>query len=249
MRPPEGKDLVRLRSSMRGAVGITSFLAFFVFFVFLVVAASCGRKATSREQTPQSPAPEIAPVERGPRVVFLGDSLTAGFGLPQSEAFPARLAALMRDEGLPIQVLNAGVSGDTSAGGLRRIDWVLRGKPDIVVIELGANDGLRGLAPEQTAANLRAIIARARAAGARVLLVGMKLPPNYGVEYTSRFEAIYPALALETGVALVPFLLEGVAGDAKLNLNDGIHPTAEGQLRVARTVLPWLAPLVRVPRP
>ncbi len=230
---------------MRGAASIACVLA------FLVVAASCGRKATSPDKAPQSVAPAtVAPAaaerrDRGPLVVFLGDSLTAGYGLSQEEAFPSRLGSLLRDEGHPVRVVNAGVSGDTSAGGLQRIDWLLRQEPDVVVIELGANDGLRGLDPEQTASNLRALIARVRSAGARTLLVGIKLPPNYGTEFTSRFEAIYPALALETGVALVPFLLEGVAGDPSLNLGDGIHPTAEGQMRAARNVLPWLEPLVR----
>ncbi len=173
-------------------------------------------------------------------MVFLGDSLTAGYGLPQDEAFPARVAEMLRSEGRPVRVVNAGVSGDTSAGGLRRLDWLLRQSPDVLVVALGANDGLRGLDPKETAANLRAIVTRARAAGARPLLLGIKLPPNYGPEYVREFEDVYAKVSLETAVPVVPFFLEGVGGEPSLNLDDGIHPNAEGQERVARNVLPRL---------
>jgi len=223
---------------MRGAAFIPGLLA------CLLVAASCGREATSDAPRPQS-APVPAATTRAPRVVFLGDSLTAGFGLPQDQAFPARLEAILREEGTPIEAVNAGVSGDTSAGGLRRIDWLLRQEPDVVVVGLGANDGLRGLSPEQTETNLRAIVARTRDARARVLLLGMRLPPNYGREYTDRFEAVFARVAHDTDVALVPFLLEGVGGEPSLNLADGIHPNPEGQERVARNVLPYLRGLLR----
>lgn len=180
-------------------------------------------------------------------MLFLGDSLTSGFGLPSDQAFPARVAALLADEGIRIEALNAGVSGDTTAGGLERLDWLLAQRPEIVVVGLGANDGLRGLSPDQTEANLRAIVARVRAAPARVLLLGMKLPPNYGREYTDRFEAIFPAIARDADVGLVPFLLDGVGGEPSLNLGDGIHPNAAGQERVARNVLPHLRELLRRP--
>lgn len=175
-----------------------------------------------------------------PSVVFLGDSLTAGFGLGEAEAFPALVGEQLAGAGTPIQVVNAGVSGDTTAGGARRIDWVLRQEPDLVVVALGGNDGLRGLPVEESEKNLRTIVERAQAAGARVVLAGMLLPPSYGPEYTEAFAAIYPRIAQDLDVALIPFLLEGVAADPALNLPDGIHPNAEGQRRVAEVVLPYV---------
>jgi acyl-CoA thioesterase-1 len=193
------------------------------------------------------PAPSTAHPGADPGlalVVFLGDSLTAGYGLPEADAYPALIEAALAAEGRPVRVVNAGVSGDTSAGGLARLDWVLRLEPDVVVVELGPNDGLRGLPLEATEANLRRIVERARAAGARVLLVGMLIPPNYGPDYAGRFAAIYPRLATELAVPLVPFLLEGVGGEPDLNLPDGIHPNAVGHRVVAENVLPHLRPLV-----
>jgi acyl-CoA thioesterase I len=178
-------------------------------------------------------------------VVVLGDSLTAGLGVAADEAFPARLQARIRAEGYAYRVTNAGVSGDTTAGGLRRVDWVLRANPEIVVVALGANDGLRGQSPPAIRANLEEIVARLQAAGARVLLVGMRLPPNYGAEYTKEFEAIFPAVARRAKVALMPFLLDGVAADPRLNQADGIHPTAAGQQIMADRVWPYLRPLLR----
>lgn len=178
-------------------------------------------------------------------VVVLGDSLTAGLGVAADEAFPARLQARMRAEGYVYRVTNAGVSGDTTAGGLRRVDWVLRANPEIVIVALGANDGLRGQSPPAIRANLEEIVARLQAAGARVLLVGMRLPPNYGAEYTKEFEAIFPAVARRAKVALMPFLLDGVAADPRLNQADGIHPTAAGQQIMADRVWPYLRPLLR----
>jgi acyl-CoA thioesterase-1 len=193
----------------------------------------------------QAPAAPGAPAAAGPPVVvFLGDSLTAGFGLAADEAFPALVAASLAARGTPIRAINAGVSGDTTAGGLRRLDWALRSRPQVVVVALGANDGLRGQPLEAIEANLRAIVERCRAAGAKVLLAGMLMPPNYGGAYASGFAAIYPRLAKELGLPLVPFLLEGVAGRPELNQADGIHPTAEGQKLVARQLEPYLAELV-----
>jgi acyl-CoA thioesterase I len=178
-------------------------------------------------------------------VVVLGDSLTAGLGVAADEAFPARLQARIRAEGYAYRVTNAGVSGDTTAGGLRRVDWVLRANPEIVIVALGANDGLRGQSPPAIRANLEESVARLQAAGARVLLVGMRLPPNYGAEYTKEFEAIFPAVARRAKVALMPFLLDGVAADPRLNQADGIHPTAAGQQIMADRVWPYLRPLLR----
>jgi acyl-CoA thioesterase-1 len=184
-----------------------------------------------------------APAEKV--VVFLGDSLTAGYGLPADQAFPSLLERKLRDGGTPVRVLNAGVSGDTSAGALRRLSWVLRQRPDVVVVELGANDALRGQPTSGIEANLRSILEQCRDAGAKVLLVGMQIPTSYGPEYGGEFAALYPRLAKSLGVPLVPFLLEGVAGRPSLNLEDGIHPNAEGQKIVAANVLPHLSGLLR----
>ena len=178
-------------------------------------------------------------------VVALGDSLTAGLGVAADEAFPARLEARLRSEDYAYRVVNAGVSGDTTAGGLRRVDWVLRARPEVVIVALGANDGLRGQEPRAMRANLDEIVRHLQAAGARVLLVGMRMPPNYGGDYTKEFEAVFPAVARRAKVALMPFLLDGVAGVPRLNQADGIHPTAEGQQVIADHLWPYLRPLLR----
>lgn len=172
-------------------------------------------------------------------ILCLGDSLTAGYRLDEGEAYPALVEARARADGLDWRVINAGVSGDTTTGALRRLDWALKAKPDALFIALGGNDGLRGIEPARTQENLVALIARARAAGARPLLAGMRLPTNYG-ERADAFAAIYPALAREHDVPLLPFLLEGVGGVPELNQPDGIHPTADGQRRVAAVVYAFL---------
>jgi acyl-CoA thioesterase-1 len=189
----------------------------------------------ARPAVPVSPAP----VPAAPLVVFLGDSLTAGLGLNESQAYPALLGQQLQEEGKAIRVVNAGVSGDTTAGGLSRIGWILGQHPDLVVVGLGANDGLRGLPLTEVETNLREIIRRARAAGARVLLLGMRIPPNYG-PYAEQFTALYPKLAKELNVPLVPFLLDKVGGIRSLNQADGIHPTAKGQEILAKNVRPYL---------
>lgn len=196
--------------------------------------------AATAAATPGTPA--------GPRVVFLGDSLTAGFGLGEEEAFPARVGELMAAGGTPIVVVNGGVSGDTSAGAVERLDWLLSRPADVLVVSIGANDGLRGQPVEGIEANLRAIVRKARASGARVLVTGQKIPTNYGPDYARAFEAVYPRVAKEEGAALLPFLLEGVAMVPELNQADGIHPTPAGQEIVARNVAAALAPLLREPR-
>jgi acyl-CoA thioesterase I len=178
-------------------------------------------------------------------VVALGDSITAGLGVAADEAFPARLEARLRAEGYAYRVVNAGVSGDTTAGGLRRVDWALRSSPEVVIVALGANDGLRGQSPPAMRANLDEIVARLQAAGARVLLAGMRLPPNYGGEYTKEFEAVFPAVARGARITLMPFLLDGVAGVPRLNQADGIHPTAVGQQVIADHIWPYLRPLLK----
>jgi acyl-CoA thioesterase-1 len=184
------------------------------------------------------------PVER-PRIVALGDSLTAGYGLAQGEAYPERLQERVDAEGLPFEVVNMGVSGDTSAGGLRRVDWALEGDVRVLILALGGNDGLRGLSPADLEANLAAIIDRAQAQGARVLLCGMQMPPNLGPQYVRAFREVYPRLAREKDVELVPFLLDGVAGVGALNQPDGIHPTAEGARRIADVVWAHLEPMLQ----
>lgn len=189
------------------------------------------------------------PLAAAPRVVFLGDSLTAGLGLGEEEAYPALVGGLLAQRGIVVRIVNAGVSGDTSAGGLARVDWVLSLQPEILVVALGANDGLRGQPVDSIAANLREIVRRARAAGSRVLLVGMKMPPNYGPEYTRDFEALYARLAREFDLPFLPFLLEGVATIPQLNQPDGLHPTAEGQRKIADLVVQALLPLLRPATP
>jgi acyl-CoA thioesterase-1 len=190
----------------------------------------------------------VSPAAAAGRVIaVLGDSLTAGLGVAPDEAYPALLEARLRREGYDYRVVNAGVSGDTSAGGLRRIDWVLRLRPDVVIVALGANDGLRGQPVAQLRDNLEAIVRKARGAGARVLLAGMRVPPNYGAQYTREFAAVFPEVARRTGVPLVPFLLEGVAAEVRLNQGDGIHPNADGQRRIAEHLWPHLRPLLVKP--
>lgn len=185
------------------------------------------------------------PREQGPLVVFLGDSISAGHELAAEQAFPARLREKLAGEGLPFRLVNAGVSGDTTAGGLARLDWLLAQKPQIVVVELGANDGLRGLPIPMIEGNLRRIVERIRTHGAVPLLLGMRLPPSYGADYTRELASIYPRVAQAQEVAFVPFFMEGVAGVAALNLPDGIHPTAEGHDRLAANVTDTLRGLLR----
>ena len=184
-----------------------------------------------------------------PVILFLGTSLTAGLGLDTSQAYPARIEERVREEGLPYRVVNAGVSGETSAAARRRLDWLLRQPVAVLVIETGANDGLRGQDPAATRAEIQAMIDRARQASPppRIVLVGMQAPPNLGREYTQAFRAVYSDLARANEVTLVPFLLEGVAGQARLNQADGIHPTAEGQRILADNVWPPLRPLLSAP--
>jgi acyl-CoA thioesterase-1 len=179
-----------------------------------------------------------------PRIVILGDSLTAGLGLPMAQAFPSRLQRHLEDEGLHYTIVNAGVSGDTSAGGLSRLDWALDGDVRILVVALGGNDALRGLPIAELTRNLSAIIERAQARGVTVVLAGMEAPPNYGFKYIADFHKVYPALAKKYRVAFVPFLLDRVAGISELNQPDGIHPTAEGAQIVADTVWSALKPAI-----
>ena len=181
----------------------------------------------------------VAPASAEPlRIAMLGDSLTAGFGLSPDQALPSRLEKALKATGRDVSVANHGVSGDTSAGGLARLDWTLGDKPRLVIVALGANDALRGLDPEETEKNLDAIITRAKEAGAAVLLCGMKAPRNYGPEYVAKFDGVYERLAKKHGVPLVPFLLEGVAMMPDLNQPDGIHPNARGVDAIVTHMVP-----------
>jgi acyl-CoA thioesterase-1 len=210
------------------------------------VAAACGQPAGSRSLEAVSPAaaqPASAAVR--PRIVFLGDSLTAGLGLPREQSVPSLVQARLDADGYAYDVVNAGVSGDTSAGGLRRLDWALEGDVEILVVELGANDGLRGLPVAQMKKNLSEIVARARERGIAVVLTGMEAPPNYGPLYTAEFRRAFRELADDHDVVFVPFFLDGVAGVPALNNADGIHPNAEGAKIVEQTVWRALEPLVR----
>lgn len=175
-----------------------------------------------------------------PRVVFLGDSLSAGYGLAEADAFPAVAQALLRDSGTTIEVVNAGVSGDTSAGGLARLGWVLGQMVDVLVVELGGNDALRGQSLESTESNLRQIVRRSREAGAHVLLLGMDIPTNYGPDYGKAFAEMYVRIAEEEGVTLVPGFVREVGADPMLIQPDGLHPTAEGHRRLAEILMPYL---------
>ena len=178
------------------------------------------------------------------RIVILGDSITAGYGLDPKEAYPALLQSKIDDAELPYTVANAGVSGDTTAGGLRRVAWAMAKEADILIIALGGNDGLRGISPEETKKNLLGIAAKARAKNPdiHVFIAGMQMPDNMGPDFTARFKAVFPEAAKESKSTLIPFLLEGVGGIENLNQADGIHPTAEGQEKVAENVWKVLQP-------
>jgi acyl-CoA thioesterase I len=180
------------------------------------------------------PAADAKPI----RIVVLGDSLSAGLGLSASAAFPERLQKALESNGIAVDIVNAGVSGDTSSGGRDRLDWSVPDGTQAVILELGANDALRGTDPAVTRSALSDILTRLKARGIAVLLCGMVAPPNYGSDYSARFNAIYPDLAKSFGVALYPFFLEGVAADAKLNQADGMHPTAEGVDVIVKNILP-----------
>lgn len=212
----------------------------------------CGSREDGRvERREEAPAPKVdtaragAPDSRAPRVVILGDSLTAGLGIAVDEAYPALIERRLREHGLKYRVVNAGVSGDTSAGGLSRLDWALDGDVRVLVVALGGNDALRGLPVEELGRNLARIIQRAQARGITVILAGMEAPPNFGQEYTKAFHAVYPALAKQYRVALVPFLLEGVAGNDALNQRDHMHPNAQGAQVVADNVWAVLKPTLQ----
>ena len=195
--------------------------------------------------TAQPGRPETQVSTERLRIVAFGNSLTAGLGVAPDQSYPAQLQRKLDGAGYPYRVVNAGVSGDTTAGGIRRVSWVLHSKPSIVILELGGNDGLRGLSLQETKANLERIIQQLQNASVTVVLAGMKLPPNYGKEYTDGFEALYQVLAKQYHLTLIPFFLDGVAGFSSLNQADGIHPTGEGYRLIVEKVYPVLEPLLR----
>ncbi len=215
----------------------------------LFLLASCDaeeRNAAAAGQPDALPQPNVA----APVVLFLGTSLTAGYGVLPEDAYPALVQEKIDSAGLPHRVINAGVSGETSAGALRRVDWLLRQPFEVLVLETGANDMLRGSDVDSTRANIQAIIGRVRATRpeARIVLAGMLALPNLGADYVAEFRSIYPAVAEENQLPLVPFLLEGVGGVSDLNLPDGIHPNAEGHRRIAENVWEVLEPELEVGR-
>lgn len=221
--------------------------------VATIVCASCAQPDPPRpadavlheSPVPVAQPPAAAPAASpAPRIVFLGDSLTAGYGLDKEAAVPALIQKRLEERGYDFEVVNAGVSGDTSAGGLSRLDWSLEGDVRILVIELGGNDGLRGLPVDNLKRNLTEIIRRAKSRGVTVVLTGMEAPPNFGASYTSEFRAAFKQLAHEHEVTFVPFYLEGVAGIAELNLEDGIHPNEKGSRIIEETMWTALEPLL-----
>lgn len=207
--------------------------------VLLAVAAVLPAPSAARAESPESAA-RTAPI----RLLALGDSLVAGFGLPERDGFTAQLQQALRARGLRVEVVNGGVSGDTTAGGLARLDWALADRPDLVLVELGANDALRGTDPAATRANLDAILKTLTQRGIPTLLAGMYAPRNLGRAYGDAFNSIYPDLAVQYGVPLYPFFLEGVALQPALNQEDGLHPNASGVARIVEAITPHVIELI-----
>lgn len=240
----------------------------FLLFALLIGLSACAEAPAPdpmpEDAPPASTAPEpasrteaaqacttVPAQDGGPlTVVFFGDSLTAGYGLsdPETQAYPALIEAFAQEAGMPIRAVNAGNSGETTAGGVRRVEWILGNtRPDVFVLALGGNDGLRGLDPDAMAANLTEIFDCVREANpeAKLVLAGMEAPPNMGADYTTRFRSVYPAVADAFDAVRVPFLLDGVGGIARLNQPDGVHPTPDGQRIMAQTVWESLAPVLQ----
>jgi acyl-CoA thioesterase-1 len=209
-----------------------------------VIGCGYGRESSNDAAPAGSTAARPTAEPSRPRIVALGDSLTAGLGLPESESYPSLLQDKIDEDGYDFEVVNAGVSGDTSAGGLRRLDWALEGDVKFLILALGANDALRGLSVTEMRRNLEAVIQGAQERNVTVLLAGMEAPPNYGLEYTVQFRQVYRDLAREHDLVFVPFLLEGVAGQSGYNQSDGIHPNREGARLVAETIWRALKPMI-----
>ncbi len=224
-----------MKGNLRAYGGVARLVNARVLEAFLVLSMVLTMAGTATAQS-----------VRAPRLLALGDSLTAGFGLPQDQAFPAKLEAWLKRAGVDLTVINAGVSGDTSAGGLARLDWAIGSDPpEFALVELGANDGLRGLPPKALYDNLDKIITRLQAKKVKVLLAGMYAPRNYGSDYDQEFDAVYPRLAKAHGVPLYAFFLEGVAGNAALNQADGLHPNATGVDAIVARLGPEIIKLIK----
>ncbi|MBI4456395.1 MAG: arylesterase [Acidobacteria bacterium] len=217
----------------------------FFWLPFLVICFACqsndSRPAESSREERSVPARSR---DLDPAIVAFGDSLTAGFGLRQEQSYPAQLQALLDDAGHPYRVINAGINGETSAQGLSRVPSIIDQNPHLVILELGANDGLRGIPISSIQQNLETIIKRLKARSIPVVLAGMRLPPNYGLDYAEQFRQMYLDLAKKYDLTLIPFFLDQVAGHPELNLEDGIHPTAEGYRIVTRAVFEAIKPLL-----
>lgn len=211
----------------------------FIYGILNFTLLSCGQNQPQEKKEEQS---EKSMTSDKPIILFFGNSLTAGYGIEEDEAYPSLAGQRLDSLGYDYQVINGGLSGETTAGGLSRLDWFLEEKPEIFVLELGGNDGLRGIEIEETKKNLKAIIAtvRTKYPDTGIILAGMQIPPNMGQDYTKRFAEIYPEIAKEENVTLIPFLLERVAGNPDLNLRDGIHPTEEGHKIVLENIWPYL---------
>lgn len=216
--------------------------------VLACLAISCDQAGDKQSASSQESSPSATEetTEERPVILFYGNSITAGYGLDMSEAFPALIQERLDSLNYDYKVINAGLSGETSAGGLSRIDWVLKTPVDIFVLELGGNDGLRGISLDETEKNLSAILEKVKASNpqVKIIVAGMQIPPNMGQEYTDRFKSIFPALAQQHNTQHIPFILEGVGGIPELNLPDGIHPTPEGHKIVAENVWTVLEPII-----
>ncbi|WP_375583890.1 arylesterase [Cyclobacterium xiamenense] len=213
--------------------------------LLLYLVPSCSQKPQEKQEPGKT---EAKPRDKTPvkTILFFGNSLTAGYGIDEEDAFPALIQDRIDSLGMDYRVINAGLSGETTASGLSRLDWFLEEAPEVFVLELGGNDGLRGISLEETRKNLKAIISQVREKypETSLVLAGMQIPPNMGPDYSAGFQNMYTEISAATGVVLIPFLLEGVAGDPELNLPDGIHPTEEGHQLVAETVWEYLEPLL-----
>jgi acyl-CoA thioesterase-1 len=217
-----------------------------IFPLFILISGCNDNKSSTKNDQTSTTEKNNSPVEKKKTIVFFGNSLTAGYGLSPSQAFPALIQKKIDSLGLPYQVVNAGVSGETSSGGNTRIDWILRQPVDIFILELGANDGLRGIPLAETRKSLQSIIDKVKLKypATKLVFAGMQVPPNMGQKYSTEFRNIYKDLASKNSMTLVPFILEGVGGETHLNLEDGIHPTAEGHIIVAENIWQYLEKLL-----
>lgn len=207
-------------------------------FIIVIIATACNENKSTTSISDGNENNDSITAKKPKTILFFGNSLTAGYGIDPSEAFPALIQKKIDSLNLNYKVINAGVSGETTAGGNGRIDWILKQQIDIFVLELGANDGLRGIPILETKSNLQSMIDKVKAANpnVKIVLAGMQIPPNMGQQYTSQFRTVYPELAQENNISLIPFILEGVGGEANLNQEDGIHPTEEGHKLITENI-------------